>query len=161
MLVVKKGDMFANAPKGAFLLHACNAKGVWGSGIAKTFKDRFPDSFKEYLDFCLDELEDHDDGATGLALIAKDKIVCLVTSFDYGTNKDSPDTILRNTATSLGHFFEQCIDFGLEEIDVHSPKINSGLFAVPWESTASTIDEYIAHFRDKHNLKVNWTVWEL
>lgn len=161
MLVVKKGDLFTNAPKGSFLLHACNAQGVWGSGVAKVFKDNYPASFKEYNQFCTSNLKEHNDGAVGLHLITQENVVCLVTSFDYGSNKDSPETIIRNTQTSLNRFFEECLKLKLKEIDVHSPKINSGLFSVPWKSTERLIMELISYYDNKYNLKVNWTVWEL
>jgi O-acetyl-ADP-ribose deacetylase (regulator of RNase III) len=41
------GDLFAGPEK--VLLHGCNAKGAFGSGVAKIVRDRFPLAYHEYL----------------------------------------------------------------------------------------------------------------
>ncbi|KAL4934542.1 uncharacterized protein BDV17DRAFT_286238 [Aspergillus undulatus] len=46
-----EGDLF-DARDGAALIHACNCHGVWGSGIAKTFKQKYPAAFNAYKDYC-------------------------------------------------------------------------------------------------------------
>lgn len=48
----RKGDLFADAPEGTLLVHACNGKGVWGSGVAKQFREIYPAAFREYKAHC-------------------------------------------------------------------------------------------------------------
>lgn len=158
MIAVKKGDLFKKAPEGAYLLHACNAQGVWGSGIAKDFKKHYVESFKEYEAFCDEQLASSDSvGASGKCFITSEKVICLVTSFDYGKAKDSVDTIIANTTTAVHSMLQFLTGRGLTEVEIHSPKINSGLFDVPWEDTEATIKSVLSQY----SITVNWTVWEL
>src|SRR5579859_6977248 len=52
----RKGSLF-EAPKGSYLVHACNTQGVWGSGIAVEFKKRFPGAFAHYNRHCQNPLD--------------------------------------------------------------------------------------------------------
>ncbi|KAL2116400.1 hypothetical protein VTJ04DRAFT_8568 [Mycothermus thermophilus] len=47
----RAGDFFS-APRGAVLIHACNALGVWGGGIAAAFADRYPEAYRAYRAHC-------------------------------------------------------------------------------------------------------------
>jgi len=125
-----QGDLFNIAPVGSYLAHACNAKGVWGAGIASHFRHKYPDDYTVYSNAVLNP---------GGVLITPNKIICLVTSNDYGRNKDSVDQIIKNTTKSL---------MGLASIlpkdsTVYSPKFNSGLFNVPWHKTESLIASFL------------------
>ena len=40
--------------------------------------------------------------------------------------------------------------------EIHSPKINAGLFATPWEWTEKAIEQALS----ETNKKVKWIVWE-
>ncbi|KAJ5490785.1 ADP-ribose 1''-phosphate phosphatase [Penicillium diatomitis] len=46
------GDLF-NAPEGSALIHACNTLGVWGGGVAQSFKILYPAAFRVYREHCL------------------------------------------------------------------------------------------------------------
>ncbi|KAL5342444.1 hypothetical protein BJX70DRAFT_356862 [Aspergillus crustosus] len=50
-VIEMEGDLF-EAPDGAALIHACNCRGGWGKGIAKTFKNKYPTAFKVYESHC-------------------------------------------------------------------------------------------------------------
>lgn len=126
-----KGDLFELAPKGAYLAHACNCQGVWGSGIAVEFRKRFREEYTKYVDLCstygeylLGKFSDHEN------------VICLYTSFDYGQNKDSISDILKNTESAL----EMMQNTPIKEL--HMPKINSGLFGVPWEETEAILKKF-------------------
>lgn len=143
---VVKGDIFDLAPKGAYLLHACNCQGVWGSGIAKQFKEKYPLDYLDYNNFCKVL------GTPGTAFITRNKIICLMTSKDYGPGLSSKDIILDNTAEALHH-----LGFLLEYGSVvYSPKINSGLFKTPWKDTEKLINTFL-----KRRPDVTWIVGEL
>lgn len=151
---VKKGDLFKNAPKGATLVHACNAQGVWGSGIAKQFKERFPESFDYYSSWC----QGWKDVASRVSVVGSvlvhGRVACLITSENYGLKVDPPEKILENTRKSVRWLLKPglyCLT------DIHSPKINAGLFKVPWEKTEAIIKEEL----EKCEQDISWTVWEL
>lgn len=44
-LIVKRGDLLAQQ---GILVHGCNSKGVMGSGIAESVKERFPAAYRAY-----------------------------------------------------------------------------------------------------------------
>lgn len=46
------GSIFDNLPEYSVLVHQCNAKGWMGAGIAKEIAKRWPNSFKEYHEYC-------------------------------------------------------------------------------------------------------------
>lgn len=147
-IVYKSGSLF-DAPLGSTLVHAVSTRSVWGSGIAKEFKLRFPESFDFYKEMCQEE------GGKLLGLV----IYCppengyvvenLVTSLDYGDKKDSKDVILKNTRMALEAFFEY------EHGPIHSCKFNSGLFGVPWEDT----EKILLDVMNKYGYTEEWTVW--
>lgn len=148
MITYKKGSLF-QAPEGSALLHACNTKGKWGSGVAAEFSRRFPDAYKLYNRHCLNNTN-----LLGKSFVIEDKnykIVCLFTSKDYSSRVDSPEQILKATQTSLDHLFVKNPSL----LNIHSPKINSGLFKTPWEGTEEAILKCL-----EKNPNVQWTVWE-
>lgn len=151
MIEYRTGSLF-NAPSGVILAHACNAKGVWGSGIAKQFKERFPDNYNEYSFHCnrkcwsarpeilvgttllLDMQRPNLEGWAGIA--------CLITSKGYGSMLDPQDEILSATAAAL-------VSLRLQvnlPVEVHMPKINSGLFGIPWRATEKVIESLLEAF---------------
>jgi ADP-ribose 1''-phosphate phosphatase len=124
-----RGDLF-DAPKGSIIAHACNTKGVWGSGIAKEFAKRFPRAREEYTRVCMEK------GAsligTCLLIPAGDyTIACLFTSKNYGQFKDRPAKILEHTLNAVAHM----IALNEDDKPIHMCKINAGLFGVPWQDT--------------------------
>jgi ADP-ribose 1''-phosphate phosphatase len=124
-----KGNLF-DAPKGTIIAHACNTKGVWGSGIAKEFAKRFPVAAAIYRKHCLE----HGSSLLGSCLLipAGDyTIACLFTSKNFGAYVDSPDSILTNTFSAV---MDMILQNGGEK-EIHMCKINSGLFNVPWKDT--------------------------
>jgi len=149
-LTYKKGDLFEDLEnkKGIILLHSCNSLGVWGSGIAKTFKEKFFSAFFEYH---------NNSNKLGSGYILEDngyKIGCLITSSGYGNYADPPPLIVKSTSKALKNLFK-----GIKEKDIiiHSPKINAGLFKVPWEET----EEAILTVGNESDKNITWLVFEL
>jgi O-acetyl-ADP-ribose deacetylase (regulator of RNase III) len=50
-LVYRKGDLFGHTGLDAWA-HGCNTKGKMGAGIAKGFKQRFPEMYVQYVAQC-------------------------------------------------------------------------------------------------------------
>jgi len=135
-----KGNLF-DAPKGSIIIHACNCKGVWGSGIAAQFAKRFPKAREVYSKLCSEK------GSsllgTCLLIPAGDYIIgCLFTSKNYGSYVDSPQKILESTRKAVRDMIGQ----NLDDRPMHMCKINSNLFKVPWGDTKSVLKEFDKEF---------------
>lgn len=138
MIKYHKLSLF-DAPKNSILGHACNAQGVWSSGIAVPFKEKFPNSFKEYHRYCL-----HVKNAPGTSLLCDKEndhfVLCLMTSGNFGPNKSNIETILDNTMFCIDDFLTWYIE-SKNGASIYTNKFNSGLFCVPWEKTEAIIEE--------------------
>lgn len=131
MIKYIKGDLFS-APPTQLLTHACNCQGVWGSGIAKQFRDLYPAEFILYREYC-NYHSAYVENILGEALIINN-VGCLFTSKNYGHYVDLPDKILKSTQNALEDLLSKTT------MDIAMPKINSGLFKIPWEQTAEIIE---------------------
>jgi ADP-ribose 1''-phosphate phosphatase len=147
------GDLFT--AKEYMKVHACNCKGVWGSGVAAIFKRKYPLAYKIYRDTCLSS------GSkllgTGLSIEADGIIGCLFTSYDFGRNKDYSSQILFQTKRALIDLFDSiCRHNDKETYSIAAPKINSGLFNVEWEETKKVILEVLEDYPN-----ITWTTYYL
>ena len=154
----KPGDLF-DAPARALLVHACNAVGSWGGGVALAFRGRYPGAFGAYRAHCARSTPDR---LAGTALLIPPQrqtgqrrrrrqqqqqhyIGCLFTSRRYGRARDPPDAILRATGPAMRHLMrlvaEEEARSGVGIAEVRMCRVNSGLFAVPWESSRRAIEE--------------------
>jgi ADP-ribose 1''-phosphate phosphatase len=148
------GDIFASAPPGTLLIHACNTRGVWGAGIAKAFKTSYPAAHAVHKDYCTKTpFTKTNPVPTGTAqLIAPQDqdgqghwIGCLFTSAGYGKKKDSEENILRSTSRAVEELLEQVknVEGEIGEIgeigEVRMCRINSGKFGVEWERTEEVL----------------------
>ena len=147
MLIYQKASLFT-APLGSILVHACNAQGVWGSGIAVEFKKRFPGSFTAYNQYCTDALT-AGRTITGTALVTGPEqgyyIGCLITSFNYGVRRDAEPVILTNTEVAVRNLLRSLKNppAGVVNpiISIYSNKFNSGFFGVRWEETEEILKD--------------------
>jgi len=147
-IVELKGDLFHYLNKDDIFLHACNAQGNWGAGIARQFAFNFPKSY---------EAHKKKSNRVGKGYILDNdgyRVGCLITSKYYGLRKDSPKQILINTYNSLLSLFSSIED---DSFVVQSPKINSGLFATPWDLTSKVIERAISKFENKD---ITWVTRE-
>lgn len=152
-IIYHQGSLFKAPVLHSILVHACNCQGRWGSGIAKEFARRFPEAHKDYQKLC-------DGGAMADKLIGSgiqfhkpglQPIGYLFTSRGYGEQVDPPAEILHHTYSALKCILDQ-LPKGME---VHAPKINSGLFCVPWEKTEAIIEKLM------QNKTESFHVWEV
>lgn len=149
-IIYKKISLF-DAPKDSLLVHSCNGQGVWASGIAKEFKEKFPKSFEAYNHYCIWNKVDVGPNE-GTAMICPEenryRIGCLITSENFGAKVDSPEIILDNTYNALLDLF----DLNRRKLLIYSNKFNSGLFKVPWEKTEEILNQFI------ESLDYDWIV---
>lgn len=151
-----------DAPKEAVIVHACNSQGIWGSGIAKPFKEIYPNSFADYNNFCL--VANRERGtACGRASLSsfheseQHWVGWIVTSHDCGPKKDSPELIKIHTTMALMELCKKIYMAHSSEdfptIDVYSNKFNSGLFGVPWGESELILKTILKDFK-----RINWVV---
>lgn len=137
MIITKQMSLF-DAPAESAIMHAANALGVWGAGIAKEFKERFPNTYKQYNRYCT--TEERNPVGTVIVGYENDFVVGnLITSYCYGKDVDPPDEILKNTYNALNEFFEYLEEQHIKT--VYCNKFNSGLFKVPWEDTEKLLEQ--------------------
>ncbi len=141
------GDLFSD--KESALLHACNCKKTWGRGVAAQLRERFPLANETH------KMIDAKPGDVFVIYgnqIESQAIVCLFTSNGYGSETDSVDDILNATHKSLEELSKFCqMNPGFR---IASPKINAGLFRVPWEKTEALIESFL-----EENPTVVWKVY--
>lgn len=146
-----KGDLFSHkAAQIPVLAHACNPFGLWGGGIAAQFRKRYPSAYKLYADHC----HEHGNKLLGQTLIVpsggsgseKVYIACLFTS----NFENSPDEIVDYTRRSMLDLSKQLKQ--MQDIEhegskpvVNMPKINSGIFNVPWQDTEAVLENSDLH----------------
>jgi ADP-ribose 1''-phosphate phosphatase len=161
MISYKKMSLF-DTPQESIIIHTCNSQGVWRSGIAKPFKEKYPLSFIDYNGFCTNANKTRG-SACGRASLSQFHetephwVGWIVTSHTYGDLKDPPELIKINTTMAL---MELCKKIYMAhskeeypEINVYSNKFNSGLFAVPWEESELILNTVLKDFK-----RINWIV---
>lgn len=148
MIENKRMDIF-DAPVNSMLVHACNCKGVWGSGIAAIFREKFPNIHKEYQNYC--QTKTNILGTSSVWFSDQYSIGCLFTSDNFGQSKDQESMILDSTKTALLDIFNLAKFFGI--LNIYSNKFNSGLFGVPWYKSEKILVEISQKFPE-----INWTV---
>ncbi|CAD6575083.1 MAG: ADP-ribose 1''-phosphate phosphatase [Alectoria sarmentosa] len=157
------GDIFAAPPK-SILIHACNARGAWGSGVAVAFKQKYPYAFRKYNAHCLSpptgsklSVKQHQANIVGTTLLIPPPsvtnqrqasktphyIACLFTSLDYGKRVSPPEEILENTGNALKDLAKNLAEIrglGEEVGNCHAVRINSGKFGVEWQKTKAVLE---------------------
>lgn len=153
MITYKNMSLF-DAPRDAIIVHAANAEGIWGSGIAAEILKRYPKQFKHYSTFANNIGTCVMDGIVG-AHSGESHTVCnLITSSIDSKNPDSEETILINTTTAINDFLINYTWMDKKKHPIYSNKFNSGIFNVPWEKTAKILEILI----DRYNIE--WIVCE-
>lgn len=166
-----KGDLFrlTKTPSKTpiLLAHACNCMGVWGGGIAFAFKQRFQSAYKLYHSYCKERNPEQLLGKSLLLGVSKRDsgfvkgacenviIVCLFTSI---RGNEGPEKIATYTQMAMKDLRAQLNNPKLiyneearkiiesspktpAKLTINMPKINAGIFAVPWELTESALKE--------------------
>lgn len=144
MLKTVKSDLFYFA-RPTYFAHACNCYGSWGAGIARKFRDRYPESYTRYQEMCEKGVE------PGSALITNERIICLFTSKGFKEKVSTPAEIVQSTKESL----EKLLKVLPRNAKVYSNKFNSGLFNVPWQMTEAVLMEEL-----KSRPDVDWVICE-
>lgn len=144
MINVINGDILT-ASSGV-LIHGCNPNGVMGHGLAKQIKEKWPDNFKAYQEFCgtmscrLGSYCLHYDGNM--------TIVNMITQSNIGTNKRQVNYAY------LAKGFIDLFDCLYDGSIVHFPMIGAGLGGGNWSIIYQIINDTDPHDRLVKNLWV-------
>ena len=153
------GDLTADPPKNAVLIHSVNCEGQWGSGVALALAKKFPGAFKVYEKECKKSQEELL-GTCYLIPPQDDEedteprwIACLFVSESYGAKtktkpgKGKRADITRYTKTALEALRKELETYsgtpgnGPDVRELWACKFNSGSFGVRWERTVMVIEE--------------------
>lgn len=142
----KKGSLFQDMNNNFIYVHSNNSKGNWGKGIALEFAEKFPKAYSSHKNIKnklgMGYVVDHDDYKVG----------CLITSIGYGRYKGDAKSILLYTYISIINMLQSLKE---DNVYIKSPKINSGLFSIPWKFT----EKIIIRACQKTDKNVEWQVW--
>ena len=143
MLEYKTGNLFTS--RADAYAHGCNTNGKMNAGIAKQFKERFPEMFEDYQQKC----------RKGLFLLGEGYIfynkntphvINLATQGDNGAGIIYIESALEWLSDNYQNFNIECIAM---------PKICSGLGGLDWKITREIIDRY---FGDSDLLVEVWSL---
>ena len=152
MLYYQKGDLFSIVgtfpDSNVYLAHACNCMGAWGAGIAAQFKELFPQDYEEYRNYCLSTIV-----RPGSVLTTSNNVICMFTSTHYSPKRRDSVELIEDATFECLDMMASGLPHGAK---IYSPKINAGLFQVPWAHTERKIETFLEHRPD-----VVWTVAEL
>ena len=146
-LIYKKGDLFTCQEADIFC-HACNCQHVWGAGIARRFREKFPEAFEQEGNIKGGLLP----GDAVLYECRYPDVLCLYTSDGYGSRRDFEEQILKHTEDALRYVANWSMD---SRTVISSPKINAGLFGVSWDKTEELLEGFV------RETGITWIVYEL
>ncbi|CCF58837.1 hypothetical protein KAFR_0F02400 [Kazachstania africana CBS 2517] len=149
-----KGDILKKTSYPRLLIHSCNCNGSWGGGIAYQLAVNYPLAEREYVGLCEENGSDLLGKCKLIPSYTDDNLIiaCLFTSSYGGSSHDSAESILKYTKQALDDLSsirlsskvvltsktgKQIRDYNLE-----MPKINSGIFGVPWKHTEELLRAY-------------------
>jgi ADP-ribose 1''-phosphate phosphatase len=145
-----EGDLLEDAPNTALLVHACNASGAWGNGIAKQFRENYPEAYAAYHQYCRNTKPADIIGKSMLITQADGLAIgCLFVREGWGqpSRKEREagygDSVLRATKVALATLLQGLAKNEEEKVtvitEIRMPKINSGLFGIEWQKTEDVI----------------------
>lgn len=149
MITYHKGDLFNDYHP--FIAHGCNSLGVMGSGFAKQVKEKYPDVYKKYSQWFVDNKLD-----LGVVQIVPTKdsenrdlyIANCITQKGYGlsiqhVNYDAVKDCMQGLATHMKWATKLRPYFWTH---IAMPKIGAGLGGGDWNVIEPIIIEHLGQF---------------
>ena len=149
----RKGSVF-DAKEEHILVHSCNCQGFWGKGFALELKQKYPQHYKVYRDHCNEHKVDVEDMLGDMLLLGphnvdtndKQLIACLFTRETASKTAGAQDRrrTIDHTDAALNLMQHELRHIGRTEVtDIVMPKINAGLFGIPWEETEKNLKQAV------------------
>ena len=129
------GDLFVNRYQAQALAHGCNCQGSMGAGIAKGFRERYPEMYEEYRRRCKAEPRQFNLGDSFLwKETDKPWVFNLGTQERYWHARASYEAI----ETALETMRQQADEEGVHDIAV--PRIGVGYGGLSWKKVKVIIE---------------------
>lgn len=129
------GDIFVNRYKAQALAHGCNCKGAMGVGVAKGFRQRYPEMYQEYRSRCKAQPRQFNLGDSFFWKADDNPSVFnLGTQEDYWRCRASYDAI----ENSLKTMKRQADEEGIRNIAM--PRIGAGYGGLSWSKVRPIVE---------------------
>lgn len=130
MVKTLTGDIFES--KAQALVNPVNCVGVMGAGLAKQFKEKFPEYFQSYAEFCKrGELKP----SSVQAYVKLNRVIFSFATKGHWKDKSKIEDIIRGART-LAH---GCDRMNIASIAI--PKLGCGLGGLDWADVKPVIEE--------------------
>lgn len=138
------GDLFENAYHVQAFAHGCNCQGSMGAGIAKSFRERYPEMYAQYCALCKSvprqfNLGDawywHEEGKPG--------VFNLGTQEDYWRSRATYEAIEQ----ALKQMRQQADEKDIDSIAL--PRIGAGYGGLSWKKVRAVIKQVFADWPGK------------
>jgi O-acetyl-ADP-ribose deacetylase (regulator of RNase III) len=130
------GDLFANRYNAEALSHGCNCKGAMGAGVAKGFRERYPEMYEEYRKRCKADPREFNRGDSFLwKADDKPSVFNLGTQEDYWHNRASYEAIEQSLETMKHQADEEGI------LSIAMPRIGAGYGGLSWKKVRPIIEQ--------------------
>lgn len=118
-------NLFSKVKPGDVIGHGCNAQGAQGAGIAKTIKEKYPESFPPYEKFCLDNKKSKKILGSVVIVELKDIVIAnMITQHMYGSRHKFGEENMKAISDSLIATLDYC---RANKKVLHIPFIGGGL----------------------------------
>lgn len=131
MITEYTGDLFTSTAEA--LGHGANCRGLMGAGIAKQFRDRWPDMHSEYRKLCEEGLLKPGDV---YPYRAADRILINIASQEY----PGPDAQLEWLAAGMAKALLYCADRGVKSLAI--PRIGCGIGGLQWDDVRAVLETF-------------------
>lgn len=156
MITERKGDLFSviDPLKKQLIVHGVNCQRAMGSGFAKQIREKYPDAFEKYIDWCAHQLYykgNQPQSWLGKVQFVRNTFPTIANCFtQYSYGRDGKKYVSYDAIDSC---LIKVASFAKEnDLEVHMPQIGAGLGGGNW----SVINEIIEH-RLKNVKEVN--IW--
>jgi len=137
VIIHKKGNLFDTwrTPNDVYI-HAVSCAGVWGAGVALSFQQEFPKAYIQYRTECNSRNAVDLLGMPGIYRYANAPIIAWLYTGEHPGRQKDINKCIQHTEEAVSILAQY---FNKEYVTFHSPRINAGLFRVPWELTEACI----------------------
>lgn len=133
------GDLFVNRVGADAFAHGCNLQGSMGAGIAKGFRERYPEMYEEYRQRCIAEPRRFNLGDSFFwRALDQPSVFNLGTQERYWRCRASYEAI----EGALKNMRDQADEMGIRTIAI--PQIGTGYGGLSWKKVRAIIEGVFA-----------------
>lgn len=142
MMKYIKGDLLS-ATEG-LIIHGCNCQGVMGSGVALALRNKYPEAYYDYLDYCAVHSDTKSAGKNMLGTICYSHVTEKLTIANAFTQQFyGKDGRQYASYAAIEDCFQNIQSNVCPSWKLHLPKIGCGLGGLDWKEVVPYIDYYL------------------